>query len=245
MRRLARTRLSLFMLGVLTGLLLLSPASAHVTDSSQHLWTDHIRPRLASPGSLNASGNPVDWTKLKNVPHGLADGDDAVGPRGPEGPEGPQGPRGPEGPAGALGSFNEVEGMSCTRGGREGRMHITYASDGDVTLSCLYPAAIVTLNAPSWNVGVHVGEPRTMIFTLTNKGGESLRVTDAYITGDNSVFTVTGDTCTGVDVPVRNGTCDITVRFLPVRSVTYVATLVIESNAERGAINIPLSGYGV
>jgi Chaperone of endosialidase len=31
--------------------------------------------QLSDPGALNDPGNPVDWTKLKNVPDGLADGD--------------------------------------------------------------------------------------------------------------------------------------------------------------------------
>jgi hypothetical protein len=32
---------------------------------------------LATPGTINEAGNPVDWTKLKGVPGGLADGTDA------------------------------------------------------------------------------------------------------------------------------------------------------------------------
>ena len=35
---------------------------------------------LSSPGTLNASSNPVDWTKLKGVPAGIADGEDATTP---------------------------------------------------------------------------------------------------------------------------------------------------------------------
>jgi hypothetical protein len=34
---------------------------------------------LATPGSINDLGNPVDWTKLKGVPVGLADGIDHTG----------------------------------------------------------------------------------------------------------------------------------------------------------------------
>jgi hypothetical protein len=36
--------------------------------------------QLETPGSINQTGNPVDWTKLKGVPAGLADGVDNVGP---------------------------------------------------------------------------------------------------------------------------------------------------------------------
>jgi len=66
-------------LGILIGVMLVSPAGAHVTTSFAHLWTDHIKPRLATPGTLNAGANPVDWTKLKGVPAGFADGVDGVG----------------------------------------------------------------------------------------------------------------------------------------------------------------------
>jgi hypothetical protein len=37
---------------------------------------------LSTPGSVNDAGNPVDWTKLKNVPAGFADGTDAEGGAG-------------------------------------------------------------------------------------------------------------------------------------------------------------------
>jgi hypothetical protein len=33
---------------------------------------------LAAPGTINAAGNPVDWTKLKGVPDGIADGVDRL-----------------------------------------------------------------------------------------------------------------------------------------------------------------------
>jgi len=34
---------------------------------------------LSAPGTINDSGNPVDWTELKNVPAGFADGTDDTG----------------------------------------------------------------------------------------------------------------------------------------------------------------------
>jgi hypothetical protein len=34
---------------------------------------------LSVPGTLNAAGNPVDWSRLKNVPVGFADGTDDLG----------------------------------------------------------------------------------------------------------------------------------------------------------------------
>ena len=52
------------------------PVLAHVSDSVSHLWNEHLKPLLATPGTLNSSDNPVDWTKLKGVPAGFADGSD-------------------------------------------------------------------------------------------------------------------------------------------------------------------------
>jgi hypothetical protein len=67
-----------------------APAVAHVTESWTHLRTKHVRPfsdkryykktTLRSPGAINTSTNPVDWTKLKGVPVDFADGvDDTSG----------------------------------------------------------------------------------------------------------------------------------------------------------------------
>jgi len=37
---------------------------------------------LSTPGTINQPSNPVDWTKLKNVPAGFADGEDEAGGAG-------------------------------------------------------------------------------------------------------------------------------------------------------------------
>ena len=61
---------------VAAGLVLAWPAGlavAHVSDDFGHLWSVHIKPRLADPGTINDVDNPVDWTKLKGVPGGFAD----------------------------------------------------------------------------------------------------------------------------------------------------------------------------
>ena len=54
----------------------MTPAGAHVTSRFAHLWGTHIKPKIAKPGTINTSSNPVDWTKLKNVPSDIVDGDD-------------------------------------------------------------------------------------------------------------------------------------------------------------------------
>ncbi|MET1012122.1 MAG: hypothetical protein ABWY83_07050, partial [Actinomycetota bacterium] len=72
---------------LLASMLLAPGARAHVGETFGHLWNEHIKPKLATPGTINAGENPVDWTKLKGVPSGLADGrdqgvDQAVGASG-------------------------------------------------------------------------------------------------------------------------------------------------------------------
>jgi hypothetical protein len=51
------------------------PVGGHDDGTTSHLWATHIQP-LREPGTLNAAGNPLHWTKLKGVPNGFADGTD-------------------------------------------------------------------------------------------------------------------------------------------------------------------------
>jgi hypothetical protein len=69
-------RASLAVSLVLIAALFITPAGAHVTDSFNHLWEDHLKPIFGNAGTINDPGNPVHWTKLKNVPNGFADGTD-------------------------------------------------------------------------------------------------------------------------------------------------------------------------
>jgi hypothetical protein len=80
--------------------LLASPAGADVTSSFRHLWRQHIKPKLAREGTFNAPSNPVDWSQLKNVPAGFADGTDneAANSGGGQAPPAP-----PAAPTGVVG----------------------------------------------------------------------------------------------------------------------------------------------
>jgi len=70
--------------GVVIGTFMITPAGAHISESFNHLWNTHIKPKIANPGTINNANNPVDWTKLKSVPVDFADGVDNTG--GPPGP---------------------------------------------------------------------------------------------------------------------------------------------------------------
>ncbi len=51
----------------------LAPAQAH--GDFKHTW-EHIKKKISNPGTINAPNNPLEWTRLKNVPGGIADGVD-------------------------------------------------------------------------------------------------------------------------------------------------------------------------
>ena len=77
------TGVSLAVVGVLVAAALMTPAGAHVSGKFRHLWKKHIAPKLSAEGTINDPRNPVDWTKLKGVPEGFADGvDDGDGNSG-------------------------------------------------------------------------------------------------------------------------------------------------------------------
>ncbi len=53
--------------------------SAYATLSHDHDTRYFTETELSTAGTLNSSGNPVDWSRLKNVPAAFADGTDDVG----------------------------------------------------------------------------------------------------------------------------------------------------------------------
>ena len=51
-----------------------SAASCGPNEQAISLLTGDYKDLLASAGTINGAANPVDWTQLKNVPPGFADG---------------------------------------------------------------------------------------------------------------------------------------------------------------------------
>ncbi|HBI23279.1 MAG TPA: hypothetical protein DDX84_03505 [Nitrospiraceae bacterium] len=49
-------------------------------DPASQAELDITKTELSIPGTINSPTNPSDWTKLKNVPAGFADGTDNIGP---------------------------------------------------------------------------------------------------------------------------------------------------------------------
>ena len=60
-------------------MLVVRPRGAHVSNKFDHLWQEHIKPKLATQVVINSGKNPMDWTELKNIPQDFADGSDDVG----------------------------------------------------------------------------------------------------------------------------------------------------------------------
>ena len=52
--------------------------SSYALTGHDHDGSYFTKSQLQTAGSFNDAGNPIDWTKLKNVPSGLDDGDDSA-----------------------------------------------------------------------------------------------------------------------------------------------------------------------
>jgi hypothetical protein len=113
-----------------------------------------------------------------------ADGEDGApgppGPPGPQGATGPQGPAGatgPQGPAGLLDSFDEVDGLPCTRDDREGTIDVAYDAEGKATVTCVLPASgdgVATIDQVTGQITSLAGGGRGDEDFVQSAGGWSL-----------------------------------------------------------------------
>jgi hypothetical protein len=77
--RSSRTRAATLVLtGALVGAVLAGPVVASAGNGYRPIW-QFVKSKLSAAGTINQANNPVDFTRLKNVPAGLADGVDDVG----------------------------------------------------------------------------------------------------------------------------------------------------------------------
>jgi hypothetical protein len=69
---------TLVLTGALVGAIVVGPVAASAGNGYGPIWK-FVKARLSKAGTVNAANNPVDWTRLKNVPAGFADGVDDMG----------------------------------------------------------------------------------------------------------------------------------------------------------------------
>ena len=62
-----------------TGITITGNVNGNATTATTAANATALASQLGAPGSINQAGNPVDWTQLKNVPAGFADGVDSTG----------------------------------------------------------------------------------------------------------------------------------------------------------------------
>jgi Beta-propeller repeat/Abnormal spindle-like microcephaly-assoc'd, ASPM-SPD-2-Hydin/Cep192 domain 4 len=81
--------------------------------------------------------------------------------------------------------------------------------------------------------------------TLTNVGDASLSISGISLTGTNaSDFTTSGDTCSGTTI-TPNGSCTVSVTFMPSATDARTATLAITDNTSTSPGTVSLTGTGL
>ncbi len=103
------------------------------------------------------------------------------------------------------------------------------------------PQLTVNANSLSFTPAVDIGFPETLSVTISNPGTGTLQF--ALNISQSATDFSASDTC-GTSV-VANGSCKITVKFVPVANGSRVGTLVIQSTNGALSASVSLSGTGV
>jgi Lamin Tail Domain len=126
---------------LIVALVLIAPTAA---------WAAHVAVREAEPAPIHACARVKDG-RLRLVASAArcrrrerAVSWNVAGPPGPAGPAGPTGVPGEQGPAGERGeagrsvtSLEDLAGLGCHAGGREGTVSLTYDTAGRAAFTCV------------------------------------------------------------------------------------------------------------
>ena len=89
-----------------------------------------------------------------------------------------------------------------------------------------------------------IGTHQTHDVTVTNTGNAPLHVTNVATSGDPS-FSVNAETCTSSSPIAPNGTCTVTVQWVPAVDGQVQGSLVLADDAPNSPQSVHLNGFGI
>ena len=174
----------------------------------------------------------------------------ATGANGSTGATGATGATGTRGATGALGSLDELSGKPChTASNSPGVVVINYGPNGEISLVCGVPAALLTISAAAHDFGARaVGSaPISFTFTVTNSGTATSGPIQTQIQKGEAGTVVTGfsfsaNTCSGATLAPA-ATCVLTVSYAPVSEGEQAGFLgALDGTATLGGVGASLFG---
>jgi len=103
--------------------------------ASERAVSWNVRGPQGEPGPPGPAG-PIGPAGPEGAP-GSAGATGATGAPGPPGPQGERGPQGPKGdPGTSVGSLEQLNGLACRAGGRDGTVALTYDASAHAVFTC-------------------------------------------------------------------------------------------------------------